>query len=434
MIFMLALLGIIQFLLIAFICLFEFKNKSASVFLWATLLLIFGIMHMLTSFSGDYLYNNSVLIEVSVFAIVFCLIYLLFRTIVGNKVILKNRQLFNYDSLKETIVEHSKLEKILLLMLVAVLLLKIIPYIRYTGGFMNTSWSSGRDYTATLSYANSLQVYNIIFYSLSGLSILFYISGKKKYFSATIIILLLNVLLSRNRIEVLPLICSVIAIPLLKTKKIRFKTIIVGVLFAVLTLYVVYGIRVYRHYGTISNFINEFNIVEFTDKIYTHIRTGNGELGLIRDFYYFVNNNNEFEGFGSAATYLRMLLVYIPTRFSFGLKPPDFAITMGQAIGMLEGGSTHPTLLGDCYANFGIFGMFMGAFWAIYVTIIDKIIIKCKSNFSKILLFNLNSVVYCIMGRGSVYNGFWFVAYGMPLILIVYYFIKSHDKKKSYDT
>lgn len=122
-----------------------------------------------------------------------------------------------------------------------------------------------------------------------------------------------------------------------------------------------------------------------------------------------------------------MLFVYIPTRWSLGLKPDDFAISMGHAYGMAAGGSTHPTLFGDCYANLDIFGIFLGAFWAIYVTIADRIIISRKHSLSAILIYVLNAVVYVIIGRGSVYNGFWFIAYGVPLILLIEY-IKYHIK------
>jgi hypothetical protein len=96
---------------------------------------------------------------------------------------------------------------------------------------------------------------------------------------------------------------------------------------------------------------------------------------------------------------------------------------MGQAYGMQAGGSTHPTLFGDCYANAGIFGVLLGVFWAGYVTIADRITIKRKTTEIRILAYVLNAVVYTIIGRGSVYNGFWYVAYGIPALCAFEYCI-----------
>lgn len=125
-------------------------------------------------------------------------------------------------------------------------------------------------------------------------------------------------------------------------------------------------------------------------------------------------------------------MVYIPTKWSLGLKPTDFAIKMGAATGMGVGGSTHPTLFGDCFANLGFAGCLLGVFWALYATFFDKMIDSHDSYFVKILLFVLNAVAYCIMGRGSVYNGFWFVAFGVPLILISHKLIKNYENEKEF--
>ena len=90
-----------------------------------------------------------------------------------------------------------------------------------------------------------------------------------------------------------------------------------------------------------------------------------------------------------------MLLVFIPTRWSLGLKPDDFAIIMGSAIGMGPGGSTHPTLFGDCFANLGMYGVLLGIFWGIYATSMDYITIKRKTKTGQVLLFVLNlKVIY----------------------------------------
>lgn len=423
--------GIIQFILILYITLFEFKNKSSSVFLWSTLLLMFGIMNLITCVSGDSVYNDDVLIKSSIFVILFCITYLIVRSEFGKNIIKSNKEIMKYNQIKDNIQKSKKIDSILVLVLIIFVIIKLIPLVKYSGSVLNTSWGYGREYSSSLSYANSNQICNIIIYSLAGLTAIYFLQNKKKLGVFTILIFLLEVIITRNRIEILPVLCSLIAIFIFKNDSINKKAIISGILSVILVIYIIYGLRVFRHYGTISNFIANFNFFEFTGKITDHIKTGNGELGLLRDFYYFVSKGNNFPGFGQLASYVRMILVYLPTQWSFGLKPNDFAITMGSAIGMAAGGSTHPTLFGDCFANLGYFGFLLGAFWAIYVNIADKIIIKCKAFSTKILIFVLNAVVFVIIGRGSIYNGFWFIAYGVPLIIIIRFLLSKIIIKKS---
>ena len=92
---------------------------------------------------------------------------------------------------------------------------------------------------------------------------------------------------------------------------------------------------------------------------------------------------------------------------------------MGAAIGMVTGGSTHPTLFGDCYANAGFWGILLGAFWAIYCSVSDKIIVRCKNQVLKTMVYCLFAVTFVIIGRGSVYNSFFFVAWGLPALWII---------------
>ena len=415
---MAALLGIIQFIIIGYICVFEFEKRSASVFMWATLFIMFGVMHLLTSCIGDLEYSDGVLCEASIFVILFCSIYLLCRLSLSRTTI-KAKYFFRTKIMKKSLNQEKDRMKWFFYLYVCIFVLKIVPFVRYAGNIFSTSWSVGRDYSATLGYANSAQLINIAFYSFAGVAAVLWLREDKKKFMISILLILSDVIITRN--EILPFFCCLIALYLWKTNTIKFRTIIAAVLGAILVIYIVYGLRVFRHYGTIADFLTNATSAEFFAKINLYIRTGNGELGLLRDMYYFIDHGNAFEGFGRLHTYIRMIFVYIPTSFSFGIKPDDFAIAMGQATGMAAGGSTHPTLFGDCYANAGLFGIILGAFWAVYVTVVDRIIINRKITEIRILAFVLNAVVYIIIARGSVYNGFWFVAYGIPALCFFEY-------------
>lgn len=413
---MVIVLGVIQFFIISFITAYEFKNKSPVVFLWGTLLLMFGIMHMITSITGDFMFPESVLNEASFFVIIFSVLYFLFRVffIKANKISLK--KVFRIQNIQNSLDEKTTYSTLLFLVFIFVMLLKLVPLIQYVGDIFSTSWGAARSYSSSLGYVNTEQIARIIIYSLSGLTAVLILIKDRRWIIVSGL-LLFGVLLTRNRIEILPLICSLISIYIYKHDKLKLSTIFVTIVLSLVVLDVVYALRVFRHYGTIQNFLDGFNFSDFQYRLILQLQNDSGELGLRRVFYFFINGDNEFENFGKMHTYIRMMLVYLPTSWSFGLKPDDFAQTMGHAIGMSEGGSTHPTLFGDCYANLGIFGFLLGIFWAFYANVSDMIIAKRKNMTLKILLFVLNAVVYVIIGRGSVYNSFWFVAYGVPLLL-----------------
>ena len=419
-------LAIIQFLLIAYICLFEVRRKSSAAFMWATLMVMFGVMHLYSVFTEKSEYSLAVLNKASLFVIGFCFVYLVVRVILSSTN-QEHVKIMSYESLEGMKTTPVKLP---FLVFAIVSMLLVWEMIAISGGLLDTSWGASYVASSNLSYANEHQLYIITYFALGGIPLLLWI--QKKHTLSIVSLALIGVVsvVTRNRILVLPLLVFVIAIILLKLDKIRVRHFIFAIIAAVAVIYIVYGLRVFRHYGTIEAFLRNFNLADFIDKINLYIATDNGELGLRNDFYYFIKNNNDFEGFGKGASYIRMLLVYIPTRFSFGLKPNDFAQTMGAAIGMVKGGSTHPTLFGDCYANLGGMGVFLGAFWATYCSIADKIVIKCKEQQIKILVYGLFAVTFVIIGRGSVYNSFFQVAWGIPFLVIFYYFLKRMPKFK----
>ena len=420
-------LGIVQFVFIAVIAVWEFKLKSPAVFLWATLLIMFGLMHMINSITGDYMYSDTVLSEASLFVIGFCIIYAFIRyLLVGGKK-KTTREVFQYENVKTSLGEQDTNDSLLFLIFVLAMALKLIPYIRFVGSIFSSSWSEGRDYSANLGYMNTEQLARIFIYSLSGLAALFIAKRDKKWIAVSAL-LIIGVLLTRNRIEILPFLCSIIAVYLYKQDRLNIKVIVFSVIAGFAVIYLVYALRVFRHYGTVQDFLQRFDLNGFNNTVRLYLATDNGELGLRRDFYFFLRGHNRFENFGKMHSYLRMLLVYLPTSWSFGLKPDDFAIAMGQAMGMRAGGSTHPTLFGDCYANLGGLGVLLGGFWAAYASIADSIIVKRKRIATQILLYVLNAVVYVIIGRGSVYNGFWFVAFGVPLLVFVESYL-NHSRK-----
>lgn len=410
------LLAILQFIIITCICVYEYKRKSIAIFLWAMLLLLFGVMHMLSVIFLEHKYPLYVYDEASVFVILFSLIYLVIRFFQ------KKRSLIVDFGTKNTLLSRNQnsFVKITFYVLLISVGYKVYSMVSYTGSLLDTSWTSMRELAETREYFSADQIITCLYY-YSASSFLLSIYWKKRKLAVSSAILIISlVIVSRNRIEILPLLISVIAYYVYKPQGISFKKVLLFILLAIVVVFIIYALQIFRYYGSVYDFMTQFDFEHFIEQITISLSEGSGDIGLRDHFYYFIYKNNDFENFNEGHTYLRMLLVFVPTSWSMGLKPPDFAISMGTAImPAWRGYSVHPTLFGDCYANFGFEGFLLGAFWAIYINIIDILSLQKDINL-RISMIVLNANALIIMGRGSVYNSFIWTLFGMILMLIIY--------------
>ena len=100
---------------------YELRKKSAAVFLWATLFIMFGIMHLLTSITGDLEYENNILNESSIFVILFCILYLITRILCSKK----TNNVMIFEKLKTELISNKKnFEKILLFIVIFLFFIK----------------------------------------------------------------------------------------------------------------------------------------------------------------------------------------------------------------------------------------------------------------------------------------------------------------------
>lgn len=419
------LFGIVQLILIGYILYDEVVKKSPAVFMWATLFLMFALPHTITVFILDKEYSIDVVTKASAFVVAFCLLYIAFRR--KRKVDYVNLA-YNKLSLESTTVKGSFFEILCVALLIASIAIYMAEFIISQGGLLNTSWQNARAVGESYVSLSGLAVRIIL--TFSGLTLYFFLTRRKFMSLFIVALLVLMVLLTRNRVQVIPVLVLPIAIALLKIKEVKPKHIILAGFMAVAVIYIVYGIRAFRWLGTLQHALDVFTWDYMNRTILGFLKDQDGELGLRRIFYFFIDNNNQFEGFNKGSTYLRMLLVFLPSKLAFGLKPESFDLTMGQAIGMIEGGSTHPTLFGDCFGNFNWFGVLLGIFWAQLCNLVDYIIERRPDDFFKIMVYFLAAYAYVVIGRGSVYNGFQALAWGVLILLLIEFFFYDLVKKK----
>lgn len=293
--------------------------------------------------------------------------------------------------------------------------------IRFSGGLLNTSWGDN------LQTNNIYDIIGLWFYfASSGIVLYLLLKQKIKILFIILIFIFIYVIITRNRILILPVFISFISYFIFNTKLTLRKVLLFPVL-SIGVIYIIYGLLVFRHYGTIDNFIESFSFSGFHNTIIKYLSEDNGELGLKDVFYFFIYNDNNFANFEKGHTYIRLLLVLIPSGILEGIKPPDFALSMGAAVNpSLVGFSTHPTLFGDCFANFGFLGVFLGIFWAFFASILDSILYKSIYIYQT-YLYVLFSCTYVIIARGSVYNGCSLMVW-CSIIIFATYKLSRHFK------
>ncbi|MDR1473927.1 MAG: oligosaccharide repeat unit polymerase [Lactobacillales bacterium] len=420
-------LAFLQLFMITSIAVYECKLKSPVVFLWATLLLMFGITHFFTTFF-DRSFSLTIFFKASIFSVLFCIFYLSTRLFLN----LKYENNLNQKLSNISYLEDDK-KYYLLKFSFFISVFYLFYFIKKSSNsFLDITWSDVINIGASQKYVSLFQAFMLSYFSLCGLLLYYFVKRDKRSIVYFFVILFIGFLF-RKRISFIPIFVAFIAIYLFNMKKIRISTIIVYILFAFFVIYIVYAIRAFRWYGSYNSYLKEGSIHAINDQIILFLKSDNGELGLKKWFYYFIKNNNNFVNFGKGHTYIRMLLVYFPTEFTWNIKPPDFAISMGQAIGMTAArGSMHPTLFADCYANLGWFGIFLGILWAFLANISDRILLKQNSKIFICLMYALFSYSFIVIGRGSVYNGFHQSAIGLPILLFFEWFsrkIKLNRKK-----
>ena len=193
--------GIIQIILIGFILYDEVNKKSSAVFLWATLLLMFGLPHLVAAITLDKDYSVDVLIDASAFVTLFCLLYIVFR----RKRPVDYVRLSDTDfTIVNTEVNCTEFEIFCVVIFVASIVLYMMDFAASQGGLMNTSWGNAR--TVSESYVNLSGLATRIIFAFSGIPL--YLFMTKRRFPALIIavLLILMVLLTRNRVQIIPVL------------------------------------------------------------------------------------------------------------------------------------------------------------------------------------------------------------------------------------
>lgn len=422
-------LSLFQLITIITICVYEYKKKYMSVFLWGTLLVMFGLPHFLSVVFKITLYNEVTMIKASIFVILFNLIYLstkMYINLIIEGLSRKNKRNATLDTLPEPDgqkIEDEYIVKFFFVGLLCSVFVLTIFGVKNLGSIINFSWGNFRRVTSELELLHPVRYISFFLLALGGVALVYKRLGKKFMFLTSLGIIVFYVMATGNRITVLPALMTMIIPYILDEKnRISFKQVVTLGVMGFFSVYLVYFLRLLRIYGGFYNLIHEIDFAKTNEIIWEMILSGDGELGLRNAFYYFIYYDNNFANFNKGHTYIRLLLIAIPRSLIPEIKPPEFGVSMGNAWNPNPKTffySMHPTLYGDCFANLWWFGVFLGIYWAILTYLLEKHIDR-ENDVVRDMLRVLFGAVYVIVGRGSVYNGLFFGFLGSIIIGLIY--------------
>ncbi len=407
---------LLTFVVLCIVSIKELYNRSLSIFLWASLLVFFGFSHLLQI--GQYNFSKAVLFETSEFVCIFCFFYLIVRSILGvaliNNLKFTNKsKYFNGKNVEKCI---NILYKLFLLSTFAY----CISVVLYAGGIAGISKRIIYMYRANNFWLIFL---NILWHATVPVTLYYLIEKRNKNVYICICCIILKSVISMTRTYLLELFVAVAMYFLFTNKRINLKKVLGSGFVGIVGIYSMYLLRGFRYYYNFSD-IGVISWNDLNQKAFEFINTQSGDIFLSGFFYRLMQYGGWVEGVIPGASYLRLLMLPIPSSLSFGLKPEDICITLGsffgQSVNNIVAYTVTPTLFGDVYANFLWFGCIIGGIiWAVIVSALDMVVFK-QTNIKKILYAMLIASAYVNIGRGSVYNPFFNIFCGAIIQSVVY--------------
>ncbi len=395
-----ALIG--MFLSFLIIVLYELYVRSASIVLWAGLFVLFAIPHAFDVILHVSNFRQDTYFFATIFVLVFNVVYISSR-IVLHPITLHRPKWLDVSSSNKTARNYINLLFISLIISTALFLVHI--YISF-GSFTQFTWIDLFDNRQTVYYAISS-------YLLSLSAPLAYIATIRRQYRLALTalgLLVITLVLSRVRANAIAIFVPLIVWYLYSGQSFgkTMRRLIYASLFGITFIATVLGFGALRVFGDYSESINFLDLLQVTFDL---ISSPHSEFGLRNAFYYFVENDNNFEGFGYGLGYVRLLLMPIPYSLSFDLKPIDFASYMSVAYdpenSMLGVNSMHPTLYGDLFANFYYFAPLVAPLWAALIKLLDSLWLRQKENIFAASIFVSIAYALTLVARGALYNGLY---------------------------
>lgn len=182
------------------------------------------------------------------------------------------------------------------------------------------------------------------------------------------------------------------------------------------------------------------NLLEWIKVLWSQIDLSGGESNIYHFYNYVIDKSYEGDGYRAWVTLKRLVLIYVPTWSLPDIKPVDITYKLyadAFADGLFnetpyftgiadlmdagQSGSIHPTIWGDAYVNGGMAGILV---YPVLFGFVLVLIEKCVRRLTPVGLFMLaplTIVGYAFVARGNVVIGFGYLAYIIPMALLLAY-------------
>jgi len=256
------------------------------------------------------------------------------------------------------------------------------------------------------------------------------LSRKNRMVSVFVVaVYLLILIVSKTKVFLLPVAISILVYIAISRKTLfSWGSLKMSILFVLIFVSLYFGTVTVRYSGNMYN-LGMTSLDVFGEK-FSSIAQASVEPELTKTYYtiieYFAGNHLLY-----GESFSRLLLV--PLSFVFDINVPQNPMYLyGELIQPGWGGimrvSNHPTIYGDAYANFGLFGIFLGGGYAIMIGLIWKIALS-KKYFGMFAIISGCCNGIPLMLRGSVYYGIYGVLIVMLLGLMIHYIVFTMPEK-----
>jgi hypothetical protein len=404
--------------------------RTFDFFIWLLLLPFFSIPYFFDCLFLSDTIGDEALFYAGSCALLFNLcFYLTIRIIVTRKITIV------------VLSDVSSSMKYFLLALLAVSVLFLLMHLNKVFGVSVTSLGTVFLMSFREVGLDDATVYRDIYHriaSIGAVALAVLIAGRDRFWSVIAFMLIfLCILLEGTRWLLIPALGPIIYSYAL-SRTVSFKALFKLGCIGLAALFLVFHVQTLRYSGdrSATNVIDVELISQTAERIIDFgdtKETAAGEFRLRHFYYYLTENMPSKHEYGFGITYLRMALVGVPTGRSLGLKPRELTKDIADWIYPHRagfGGTVHPLLYGESYANFGVLGGILGFFWAVMIGFLSRLIAG-QVNSIQILCLPVMATFCILLARGAVYSSFFFLVSGAIIILILLFTRKLFPVKIS---
>ena len=417
---MLILLALVNLLLTGWFVYESVRNRELDFFLWGSLLAVFAIPFVVDALNVRDGARQALLAHAILFAIGFNMLFW-----GAKRLFLRHHHgpLAPYDG------PQGLLPLFVGTLGLAVGLLLVHIYVRFgldltqLGMMFLLNW---RD----VAFDND-SIYRMLSHRMlvvgSAACLLAWVQKRPGWFSLSMLMVLLATLLEGARFLLVPAFAPIVYYTAI-SGRFRVRSIAQAAIAGLLMLFVVYHVQTLRYED--NRQLSKFADI---DAIITTVRRmkevglpnqeASGELRL-RGYYYHVLDRMPGQmDISWGRTYRRLLLFPFPTSLMGGIKPTEYTREIANLIYPERkgyGGTVHPLLYGESYANFGDLGIIVGALWGCVFALLGRWFRK-QATWQQIVLLAPIAAFGVFLARGAVYSSVVFLVYGVVFVLILWW-------------